>query len=304
MGALGMATFGSLVRSFERRAFKRTFPLWESLGFQITPCDFEDPVPNLSELDEGLWSVEDPLLGLEMNEERQIAFLRKICARYKPEYDRFGLHEPNGDCPYFSLNGRFGEVDGDVLHGMIRHARPRRVIEIGSGWSTIVTSHALALNGTEHGLPGELIAIEPEPAAYLARWDARRVSVLAKKVQEVELALFESLEANDVLFIDSSHVVRIGSDVNHEVFQILPRLKQGVLIHFHDIFFPTDYPRRWVKDLRIFYNEMYLIRALLMFNTSYEVVWAGNWMKSKHPELVNRLFRTTASQSLWLRKTI
>jgi len=243
--------------------------------------------------------------GIELNEQYQINFLDTVCARFKPEYDAFGLRNPEGDLRYFAYNGSFGEVDGDVLYCMIRHFRPARIIEVGSGWSTLLSAHALKKNAEGSGRIGELIAIEPNPhLAFLRDPILGPTRLIEAKVQEVDRDLFENLEENDILFIDSSHVVKIGSDVNWEFFEILPRLRRGVLIHFHDIFLPDEYPEDWVKRQHLFWNEMYLLRAFLMYNTVFEVLWAGNWMKSNHADLCKKMFRTEASQSLWIRKTV
>ena len=110
-----MRVLTGLLSSLERRAAKRTFPLWEKLGFHITPVHFEEPVPTLSELPDDLWSRETKLLGIGMNEGCELDFLQDVCERFKPEYDSFGLREPQGECPYYVLNGCFGEVDGDIL---------------------------------------------------------------------------------------------------------------------------------------------------------------------------------------------
>jgi len=276
------------------------------MGFHVTPCHFYQPVPTLRELKDGPWKKPQPAVkGIEFNEQYQITFLNTVCAQFKHEYDAFGLRSPAGDLPYFACNGSFGEIDGDVLYCMIRHFKPARVIEVGSGWSTLLSAYALKKNAQESGRIGELIAIEPYPRlAFLRDPIMGPTRLMEAKVQEVGLDLFETLEENDILFIDSSHVVKLGSDVNWEFFEILPRLRKGVLIHFHDIFLPDEYPEEWVKRLHWFWSEMYLLRAFLMYNTAFEVLWAGNWMKYQHADLCKKMFRTEASQSLWIRKIV
>jgi predicted O-methyltransferase YrrM len=286
-----------------RRFLKQTFSFWERMGIHVTPCHYYEPLPVLRELQDAIWEQEPRQPGFSLNEECQRRFLNEVCAPLKQEYDTFGLRTAEGDCPYFVYNGSFGEIDGDILYCMIRHFQPKRVIEIGSGWSTLLTEYALEKNAALTGRQGEIISIEPYPRALPGAKDRGRTRLIKKPVQEVGLDLFEGLDENDILFIDSSHVSKIGSDVNYEILDILPRLKKGVLVHIHDIFIPYEYPRMWVKDMKIFWNEMYLLQAYLSDNPAYEVMWAGHWMKRKHPDLCAGLFRSEASQSFWIRRT-
>ncbi|MBK8266821.1 MAG: class I SAM-dependent methyltransferase [Planctomycetes bacterium] len=127
---------------------------------------------------------------------------------------------------------------------------------------------------------------------------------IAKPVQEIELSLFESLRENDVLFIDTTHVSKIGSDVNHLYFNVLPRLAPGVMIHIHDIFLPGEYPRDWIKNNRYFWNEQYLVHALLLFTSQFEILLANTFLRERHPGEFARAFPALPRQnggSLWLR---
>ena len=285
----------------------RTFPFWEKWGIHITPSQYEVfyyPIPVVSELSPSIWQRETPMLGIDMNEEMQLAFLNQICSVYQPEYDRFGLDKPEGDCVYFMRNGMFGDIDGDVLYSMIRHFKPQHIIEIGSGWSTVLAAYALHKNTTETGRQANLTAIEPYPSSFLKQHVPNDVTIIDKPVQEVGFEIFEALGENDILFIDSSHVAKIDSDVCFEFLEVLPRLKKGVLIHIHDIFLPFEYPQAWVRQELRFWTEAYILQAFLMFNQTFEILWAGNWMKIKHPEQISRVFRGNASQSFWIRKVM
>jgi hypothetical protein len=133
------------------------------------------------------------------------------------------------------------------------------------------------------------------------------LSVLPKKVQEIPLSTFAKLERNDVLFIDSSHVLTIGSDVRYEYLDILPRVKPGVLVHCHDIFLPAEYPKEWVLDDHRFWNEQYLLQAFLTFNNEFEVLWAGSYMHLKHPDLLAAAIPSYRQEkcypkSFWIRR--
>lgn len=186
----------------------------------------------------------------------------------------------NGNKHLFSENGFFGAGDAEYWYQIIRCFKPRRIIEIGSGNSTIVAQEALKKN--EKDTPGyscEHVCVEPYEAPWLAQMD---VTLYREKVEDIGLSLFSMLERNDILFIDSSHVIRPQGDVLFEYLELLPSLKHGVLVHVHDIFSPNDYPKRWVEDEVRFWNEQYLLEAFLSHNSSWEVIGALNYLKRNH----------------------
>lgn len=218
------------------------------------------------------------------------------------------------DCPfpdeatppfrYHFNNDTFAWTDGFMLHAMMRWFRPQRIIEIGSG-----NSSALMLDVRELFLRGNLGLTFIEPHAALVRslmkpGDADRTELIDRQVQDVDPTVFRSLQANDILFVDSTHVSKAGSDVNYIFFEILPLLTPGVIIHFHDIFYPFEYPREWISEGRA-WNELYLLRAFLMHNLNYRVLLGNSyvhhrfhgWMARHYP----RLLRNPGG-SLWLQK--
>lgn len=204
--------------------------------------------------------------------------------------------------------GGFESVDGEVLYCMIRHFKPKKIFEIGSGNSTYLFAQAILKNKEEHNdYECELVAIEPYPNNILKTGFAGLSKLIPKKVQDISLSEFKKLTENDILFIDSSHVLKIGSDVQYEYLEILPRLKKGVLVHLHDIFLPAEYPKEWVlKDYR-FWTEQYLLQAFLAFNDSFEVIWAGSYMHLKHPDKLEVAFSSYRRNerwpgSFWIRK--
>jgi hypothetical protein len=161
---------------------------------------------------------------------------------------------------------------------MIRHARPKRIIEVGSGYSSCVT-----LDTNELFFDNSIDAtfIEPTPDLLLSlikEIDKQRMRLIPSNLQEVDIATFADLDANDILFIDSTHVSKVYSDVNRIFFEILPRLASGVLIHFHDIFYPFEYPRAWVYENRA-WNELYLLRAFLQYNSSFRVILFNTFLE-------------------------
>lgn len=198
----------------------------------------------------------------------------------------------------------YGPGDAFVYAAMLREMRPRRLIEVGCG-----ASSALALDTFDHwgGDWPAITFIEPYPALLhrlLRPGDAERVRIIAAPVQDVELALFDTLATGDMLFIDSTHVVKTGSDVLHEVFDILPRLAPGVVVHFHDVFYPFEYPREWVIERNYSWNELYLLRAFLTGNPVWEILFFTDFFAKTAPEDAARVadFARNPGGALWLRR--
>jgi hypothetical protein len=160
--------------------------------------------------------------------------------------------------------------------------RPKRIIEVGSGFSS-----SLMLDTNEAFLDRsvQFTFIEPNPHISLARLlrkeDYSHADVRKSFVQDVDVSLYESLEENDILFIDNSHVSKTGSDVNFLMTEVLPILKKGVLVHIHDIFHPFEYPKEWLLDWRINWNEIYIVHNFLLFNDAYEMVFFGDYVRQE-----------------------
>jgi predicted O-methyltransferase YrrM len=183
-------------------------------------------------------------------------------------------------------NDRFGPGDAEYLYDIIRHFKPKKILEIGSGQSTLIARLAIDANRREvHTYDCEQICVEPFEEPWLEQTGA---TVHRTKIEELDPAIIESLEDNDILFIDSSHVIRPQGDVTYEFLSILGSLRQGVIIHVHDIFTPRDYPEAWVLRNRRLWNEQYLLEAFLCFNSSFKVIGAVNWLWHNHPSRLTR----------------
>ena len=240
---------------------------------------FYSPIPAVVDYREhfSALSLPDPD-GIAVDEALQLEFAEKFAHTYAE------LPFPKDRTPghrYYLNNGAFNYFDGIVLYSMIREFRPRRIVEVGSGYSS-----AAMIDTCEAFLDGqtELTFIEPYPETLhkcLLPQDAGRYRVIAQKVQDVELSVFAQLEANDILFIDSSHVSKFGSDVNHLLFKVLPALKDGVVVHFHDIFRNFDYPQEWLEEGRA-WNEAYLLKAFLAHNKNCRVLFFNDWFADRH----------------------
>lgn len=191
---------------------------------------------------------------------------------------------------------------------MVRHYKPQRIFEIGSGYSTYLLAQAIVKNGEEDDdYRCELVAIEPYPNEVLKAGFPGLSKLVRKKAQDIPISEFQRLTGNDILFIDSSHVLTIGSDVQYEYLEILPRLNKGVVVHIHDIFLPVEYPKEWVLQSFEFWNEQYLLHAFLAFNDSFEVLWASNYTSLKYPHKLEAAFdsykrRKRGGTSFWMRR--
>ena len=308
-------TFKRIVREVKWRIgniiFKKLFPLWESLGFHITRNHFYEPIPDTRELKDELWKKHSELIGIDMNEEGQLKLLSDFVSKFKNEYDHLPLNWNKNLEPYeyFINNGAFESVDGEILYCLIRHFKPKKIFEIGSGYSTYLSAQAILKNKEEDSnYECELVAIEPYSNDTLKVGFPGLSKLIPKKVQEVPISEFKRLAENDVLFIDSSHILKIGSNAQYEYLEIKPRLNKGVIVHLHDIFLPAEYPKEWVlKDYR-FWNEQYLLQAFLALNDSFEVLWAGSYMHLKHPDKLEASFSSYKRDerwpgSFWIRRT-
>ena len=190
---------------------------------------------------------------------------------------------------------------------MIRYLKPRRIFEIGSGNSTYLSAEALLKNAEEGDHECELVAFEPYPNDVLKAGFPGLSKLITAKIQDISLSEFSKLKPSDILFIDSSHVLKIGSDVRYEYLEILPRLNKGVVVHAHDIFLPSEYPREWVLKNHWFWTEQYLLQAFQAFNDSFEVLWAASHMHLKQPEKLETSFSSydrtkTWPGSFWMKK--
>jgi predicted O-methyltransferase YrrM len=284
------------------------FSLWESLGFHITPNHFYQPIPDTRTLKDELWLRQSELVGVDMNEQKQIQLLNQFLG-FREEYDAFPKNKASKPYQYYINNPHFGAVDAEILYCIIRHFKPKKIIEIGSGYSTFLAAQAILKNEEENGNKTELIAIEPYPNEVLKSGFTGLSKLIVTKIEEIDLSEFNELKENDILFIDSSHVLKIGNDVQYEYLEILPRLNKGVIIHIHDIFLPSEYPKKWVLEMHRFWNEQSLLQAFLAFNSAFEVLWAGSYMHLRHPEKLEKAFssynRTVVGPgSLWIRKKV
>jgi hypothetical protein len=286
----------------------RFFDLFQKKGLHILPVNFYQPVPDTRELPDRLWERPKALVGIDTKLPQQLAFLRAITDSYLREYLAIPDEPSDNPCEYTRASG-FAGIDGAIHYAMVRKYKPRRIIEVGSGASSLLSLLALRRNAEESGhSAGAFTAIEPYPHPYLREALRGRGRLVEDKVENRSLAEFAALEANDILFIDSSHTVRIGGDVVYELLEILPRLQKGVLVHVHDIFLPQEYPKEWVLERYVFWNEQYLFQAFMTFNDAFETLWSAGCMHVHHSDELARRFpgydpHVQGAGSYWIRRT-
>lgn len=268
-----------------KRLYQRSFSLWQALGVHVTPNHYYLPIPDTRTLDARLWERRSAMIGVNFEVSRFLQLLELFSRRYRAEYERFPREKTASPSEYYVRNRMFESVDGEILYCMIRHFKPRKVFEIGSGFSTMLSAQALLKNRSEDpSRTDELVAVDLHPSDALRKGFPGLSRMIAAPVQEVSLEEFEALGEDDILFIDSSHVLRIGNDVQMEYLEILPRLAKGVLVHVHDIFLPAEYPRDLVMKDRLFFTEQYVLQAFLTFNDRFESLWGSSAVHLQRPD--------------------
>jgi Rps23 Pro-64 3,4-dihydroxylase Tpa1-like proline 4-hydroxylase/predicted O-methyltransferase YrrM len=253
-----------------------------------------------------IWPTDPQVLGIDFNDASHRTVLEQFFPRHIADY-RYPEQAPSEDAAldgYYTQNSQFSWLDSRALFVLMREWQPRRIIEVGSGYSSLLMAD---VNQRYLDARCEVVCIEPFPRPFLERGIAGLSEVIVLPVQQVPLARFEALQAGDILFIDSSHVAKTGSDVNYLFFEVLPRLAAGVRIHIHDIFLPHDYLKDWVIGENRSWNEQYLLRALLMYSTAFRVLFGCSYAFHRYPEAVKQALNLPSGHafgggSLWIER--
>lgn len=269
---------------------------------RFPPGHWYSPLPDLKEIRgraEAIFARPPVLQGIDLNADGQCRLLRAFGAGPAIGWQ----DDATPGRRYRYNNDWFGAHDALALAGMLAYFRPRRIIEVGSGWS----SAALLDAADVLEMDVALTCVDPDPSRLdrlLTDADRRRVTVEPCPVQAVAIETFDALAADDVLFIDSSHVAKVGSDVNWLFFEVLPRLAAGVLVHVHDVFYPFEYPADWVYEGRA-WTEAYLLRAFLMHNTAWRIAYWCDYLTHFHRDALALYLPaalTRTGGSLWVRR--
>jgi predicted O-methyltransferase YrrM len=281
---------------------------WQQVpGIWQPPGHFYSPIPEVAEVkldEEEIFAAPPGIRGIDLNEKAQLELLRHFATTYYSEQPFTEKATPGRR--YFFENPAYSYSDGLILYCMIRHLRPRRIVEVGSGYSSCVM-----LDTNELFFNNSIACTFIDPYPQLLRdliqeSDNTHIRILGKQVQQIDDDVFRELEPSDILFIDSSHLAKTGSDVNCLVFKILPLLREGVYVHFHDVFYPFEYPKEWVYEGRA-WNEAYLLRAFMQYNRAFQIEFFTSFLIEKHREVFESLMplsRKCKGANIWLKKTL
>jgi predicted O-methyltransferase YrrM len=256
------------------------------MGFP--PGHYYSPVVDPADLrsrENDIWALRPSLVGVDMQVAQQLQLLERLHPHLAGlDYPVEAPAEPDR---YFYQNGMFPVLDAEFLFAAVCLFKPRRIIEVGSGFSSLVMADANRRVFAGHI---DITCIEPYPRDFLVAGVPGITRLVTSRLEELDPAMFEQLNDGDVLFVDSSHVCKTGSDVNHLFFQVLPRLKPGVYVHLHDIFLPDEYPKPWLLEEGRSWNEQYLLHAFLMGNRDWRVIWMAHYLLSRHPQAITSVF--------------
>jgi hypothetical protein len=278
--------------------------LAERVGFQVVLKTFYSPIPDLAALPPGFFERVAELPGIDLDLDRQLAFVRETLAGPMAEFRP--PERPTGEPHRYAVaNPSYGRLDASTLYAMVRALRPRRIVELGSGQSSLVTAEAVRANAAD-GHPCRYEAFDPYPG--VASEALPGLAALHRTAaQDVPAGVVATLEAGDVLFVDTTHTVKTGSDVNHIVLDVLPRLAPGVAVHVHDIFLPLEYPPGFMADFGLYWAEQYLLQAFLAMNPGYEVLLANNALASLRGDALAAAlppgFPPGGGSAFWSRRT-
>jgi hypothetical protein len=244
--------------------------------------------------------IKNPLIGIDLNIRNQLDLLSKF--HYNEELEGIPHDKTNESVPYYN-SVTFPYTDAEILYNIIRYFKPTKIIEIGCGESTKFIQLAIEQNKQEAGNKTEHICIEPFEQLSLEK---SSLTVIRERVEHLDLSIFSRLSKNDILFIDSSHVIRTGGDVLFEYLNIIPSLQKGVIVHSHDIFLPSEYPIEWIDSYKFFWNEQYLLQALLLHPSRYKILLSLNFLTHHYKlnveeccPMTKRVKKVKESSSFW-----
>lgn len=276
----------------------------DAWGYHVRPIHYYEPLPDFRAITAADANRRRAPAAIAFDLDAERALQARLGGTYAAELSALQADADGHDF----RNGYFDGLDAAIYYSLIRDLKPRRVVEIGSGFSTRIAARAVERNRTG-GSPAELVCVEPFPQPRLT--DARLpITLVQERVERIGLDLFDALQSNDILFIDSSHVAKFGGDVCREFLEILPRLRPGVWVHVHDIFFPHDYPAAWLIERRQAWNEQYILEAFLSFNTAFTPACSLHWLWSEHrdalqmawPEAIVNAHGPQGPASFWMRR--
>ena len=301
----------ALFTRIQQQAARRGVHVARARDWRLSRNWYYSPLVDLEELGEAFWQRRSPMHGVTLDPAAQLAWAEAELAPYLREFTAPQTAPPGRELEYFTDNEHFEAVDAEVTYAMVRHGKPKRIVELGSGFSTQVLARAVVRNRDE-GFPCELVTYNPYPSDRMRAVLAAGVDGLAAhrevRAQDVPLDTITSLQAGDVLFIDTTHVVKVGSEVVHLFLEVLPLVADGVVVHIHDIALPYEYPKRFIVGFEMGWAEQYLLQALLQHNPTWEVVFADQAVVradfARMQALVPNLREHHVPSGWWMRRTL
>jgi hypothetical protein len=290
-----------LVRRMTPGRARHCMAVLDAVGVYPLIDHYYDPLINLKHLGKPL-SQSRQIAGIDFPVDKYMTFFESLSGM--TEMLDTPVSAVEGEHQYHFSSTTFGPLDATVLYGIIRRYRPRRIVEIGCGMSTLAALKATQRNAREDSTYScQHVCIEPYEQPWL---ETLPVTLLRKKLEEVDSAMVEELQAGDILFIDSSHVIRPQGDVLVGLFDWVGRIKPGVLVHVHDILSPRDYPEDWIFSHRFLWNEQYLLEGFLAFNETYKILLPLNHLFCEKPDALLKACPAQADEnrtnptSFWL----
>lgn len=277
----------------------------------VSSIDYHSPIPDVDDLmARHVWEVRSELRGIDFRERAQLTLLKTIGRNWSHEC-KWPWQATSNPTEFYLNNPSFSFGCAASTHGIIRQFKPSRVIEVGSGMSSLVIARALALNRENENVASEYIIIDPHPRPFIKQL-AQVSGVKSQRVELLQPRFFDRLNRNSILFIDSSHTVRIGGDVNYLFHDVLPRLAKGVIIHVHDIGLPYEYGISYATNekYRQFWTEQYLLQSFLCYNFKFEILLAMGWLMNDHMKEFQTAFpdfdpkHDLGSGSFWMRRKV
>lgn len=274
-----------------RRFAAKSFLFFEKfLSLHLTPAHFYSPIPTLSKIEDTVFEKIYSTNGLNIDSQRSLELATKLANEYASEF-----------IP--KANSGLSQVDAFMLYAMIRSFRFPSILEIGAGDTTHIILKALEKNSQE-GISSKLISVEPYPRNDILEINNSNFELVVSNFEELDPGLFSN---TDFIFIDSSHVSKLNSDVNSQILEMMPIVKVNAIIHWHDIVFPRNYWKDWSYNGNQFWNESYLLHAFMLFNESFSILWPSQFIQTHHSSELKSTFPffkdTHRLTSFWIQRT-
>jgi predicted O-methyltransferase YrrM len=274
------------------------------LGWHLVRADYYSPIVDAAALPPTAFSEPAPMHGIDLHLDLQLKSMTGDLEPYLSEWNP-PLHPPGDQRGFHLHNPFYAPLDSHLLYALVRHRKPNRIIELGSGYSTLVIRDAAEANARD-GTESMHTVIDPHPSYLVA--NLQGITREKAKAEDLPLETFEALESGDFLFLDTTHVVRVGGDVTRLILEVMPALKPGTLVHFHDIFRPFEYPRELYERFNKHWQEQYLLEAFLAYNQNFEVIAANHALARLHREQITQLIPSLKPgmhpSAFWVQKRV